>query len=231
MEGIPIDRDELLGDPQTAMRVILDGRQSTIWTAIPAYVTSVNFTAMTVECQPTIQGVISNFDGTETMVNLPLLVDVPIIFPSAGGFTLTLPIAINDEGLVIFSSRAIDSWWQNSGIGVPVESRQHDLSDGLFIPGPKSQPNVISSISTTNAQLRSDDGTIYLELTPSGVINLVTTSGINLTGDVNITGSLVVSETVMATGEITGNGIALSTHTHSVVVPSTPFTGDTGAPI
>jgi hypothetical protein len=30
-------------------------------------------------------------------VNLPLFVDVPIVFPSAGGFLITLPLKADDE--------------------------------------------------------------------------------------------------------------------------------------
>ena len=33
-----------------------------------------------------------------------------------------------------------DSWWQSGGIGVPIESRMHDLSDGFAILAPTSQP-------------------------------------------------------------------------------------------
>lgn len=165
-----VDRDELLNDSETAMRVALDGRQAQMWTAMPAMVTKVNLTAMTLEVQPTIQGVISNSDGTETNVNLPVLVDVPICFPSAGGFTLTFPIVVNDEVLVIIASRCIDSWWQSGGVGVPIESRMHDLSDGFAILGPKSQPHVITGISTTSAQLRNDSGTTFLGPTAAGKI-------------------------------------------------------------
>lgn len=141
-----------------------------IWTAIPAYVTKVNLEAMTIEAQPTIQGVIINSDKeeTSTYVSLPVLADVPICFPSAGGFSLTFPVAVNDECLIVFASRCIDSWWQNGGIGKPIESRQHDLSDGFAIMGPKSQPNVISSISSSSVQLRNNGGNTYLGINGSG---------------------------------------------------------------
>lgn len=199
-----MDRNELLNDAETAVTYALDGRQSQMWTAIPAIVTSVNLTAMTIECQPAIKGAIQNPDNSETVVSLPLLVDVPICFPSAGGFVLTLPIAIGDEVLVIFASRCIDAWWQNGVESIPMETRMHDLSDGFAIPGPRSQPNVVSGISASNAQLRTVAGTCYLEITPAGAINLVAPAG------VKITGNLVV------TGTVTGGpaGIGLTTHKH-----------------
>lgn len=211
-----MDRRGLLNDPVETQTLILDGRQSSIWTALPCIVESVDLTKMTISAQPTIKGVTYDQNNNPTFVNLPLLGDVPVVFPCAGGIYLTLPIAVGDEVLVIFSSRCIDAWWQSGGIQMPLEMRMHDLSDGFAIPGPRSQPNKISGISSTSAQLRTADGTAYIELTKTGQINLV--------GPVNITGDLVVSGTV--TGGI--DAIELSTHTHSGV---TTGGGDSGPPV
>lgn len=177
---------------------------------------------MTISCQPTIQGVTSDQNNNMTYVNLPLLADVPIVFPSAGGFTITLPIQVNDEVLVIFASRCIDAWWQSGGIGLPIEMRMHDLSDGFAIPGPKSLPNVIPNISTTGAQIRNNAGTSYVEISGDGKIKLVSPSEIDITGNLKVSGSIV------SQGEVTGNGIALSTHIHSGV---TTGGGDSGPPV
>lgn len=128
---------------------------------MPAIVQSVNFANMTCEVQPAIQGVTYDTEGNAQYVNLPLLVDCPLVFPSAGGVSLTLPIAANDEVLVIIASRCIDAWWQNGGVQPPIELRMHDLSDGYALPGPRSKPKVLPSISTNAAQLRNDAGTLY----------------------------------------------------------------------
>lgn len=214
-----LDRQQVLNDPEAAIRTALDGRQATTRTAMPAIVTSVDFTAMTVEVQPAIQAEITNPDNTTQFVNLPILADVPIVFPSAGGFSLTLPIAIGDEVLVIIADRCIDAWWQLGGVNVPIEMRMNDLSDGFAIPGPRSQPRVIGSISSTNAQLRNDAGTLYLELTPSGQVNITAPSGMTFTtptatftGDIVIEGNatmeqmLTVEENVTVDGELITDG-------------------------
>ena len=155
-----MDRRGLLNETEETQLLILDGRQSTTWTALPGIVTEVDLDLMTISVQPAIQGVTYDQANSPTYVKLPVLVDVPLVFPSGGGFTITFPIAVNDEVLVIFASRCIDGWWQLGGIQVPLEMRMHDLSDGFAIPGPKSQPNVLSGISATALQLRSNDGTI-----------------------------------------------------------------------
>lgn len=214
-----MDRQQLLNDPEASMRIALEGKQAQIWTALPCIVDSVNWTQMTIECQSAIQGTNEDGDGNVTFVNLPKLVDVPICFPSAGGFTLTLPLKQNDEVLVVIASRCIDAWWQSGGVQKPAEIRFHDLSDGFCIPGPKSLPNVISNISTTTAQLRNNAGSAYIEIDASG--------------NINIKGNLMVTGSITATEEVTGNGVALSTHEHlagTLEAPNGPVTGETGAP-
>ncbi|MGC8050122.1 Gp138 family membrane-puncturing spike protein, partial [Salmonella enterica] len=78
--------------------------------------------------------------------------------------SMTFPVAQGDECLVVFASRCIDSWWQSGGIQEQAELRMHDLSDGFAILGFRSQPRALSNISTTSAQLRSDDGATFIDL-------------------------------------------------------------------
>jgi hypothetical protein len=219
-----MNRVQLMNDAESAHRYAQDELQSRLWTAFPGIVQEVNFATMTCKVQPAIQGVVTNYSGLDSYVNLPILLDCPIVFPSAGGFSLTFPMAIGDEVLMVIASRCIDSWWQNGGIQPPIELRMHDLSDGFAIPGPKSQPRVLSGISSTNAQLRNDEGTVYLEITPSGGMNLVAPSGVGITGNLNVTG------TITATVDVIGgpDSISLSTHEHSGV---TPGGGVTGPPV
>ncbi len=211
-----MDRNELLNDPTETQQLVLDGRQAMIWTALPGIVKKVDLVAMTLEVQPAIQGSVEDENGATQSVNLPLLVDVPVIFPSAGSFTITFPIAIGDEVLVVFSSRCIDAWWQSGGIQRPMEARMHDLSDGFAIPGPRSQPRVISGINATGIQIRNDAGTSYVEIAADGKIKLVSPSGIAVTGNLEVSGT------------ITGGGIDLATHVHSGV---TPGIGTSGPPV
>lgn len=210
------NRDQLLNDVEEAQRLILEGDRVNLWTAIPGIIESVNFTEMTCVVQPSIQGVVEDADGNLSAVDLPLLADVPIVFPSGGGFTITMPLAVGDEVLVVFSSRCIDAWWQSGGTQQAIEARMHDLSDGFAIPGPKSIPKKISGINSTDLQIRNNAGTSYVSITADGHIKLVSPAGIQITGN------------VVVDGEVTANGVHLSTHVHSGV---TTGGSNTGAPV
>lgn len=179
-----MDQRQRLGDPTTAIAMATRERQAQIWTALPGIIQSFDPAAMTCEVQPSIQGTLSDpKTGDAKNVNLPLLVDCPVQFPSGGGVTLTLPIAPDDECLIIFASRCIDAWWQSGGIAPPMVYRMHDLSDGFVIPGIWSQPRVLTGVSTSKAQLRSTDGATVLELDPEAQrINLVAPGGVYING-------------------------------------------------
>lgn len=101
---------------------------------IPCVIQSYNKTKRTVECQPAIREKIINEDGTVQYVNLPILVNVPVAFPSCGSFEVELPIVSGDECLVLFSDLSIDNFWLKGNVQNPVEVRRHDLSDGIAIP-------------------------------------------------------------------------------------------------
>ena len=62
-------------------------------------------------------------DGDEKWVDIPLLLDVPIVIPRAGGYCLTLPVQKGDECLVVFGDMCIDAWWQSGGIQNQIDCR------------------------------------------------------------------------------------------------------------
>jgi len=191
-----MDRRERLDDPEESLRMALEDFQSQIWTALPGVVSGVDLDKQTVSVQPTIQGSVSSADGSSQSVNLPVLVDVPVCWPRAGGFALTFPVNVGDEVLVVFASRCIDSWWQSGGVGAQAEVRMHDLSDGFAILAPTSQPKKLNGVSNANVQLRDEDGTTFLEITPDGKARLVAVSQIDIEAPtINLNGGTVLNMT------------------------------------
>jgi hypothetical protein len=185
-----MDRRERLDDPVEAVRAALDGYLAETWTSMPGIVQSFDPDAMTVTVQPSIRGRVSLPDGSTISVNMPLLVDVPVIFPSGGGFTLTFPITEGDECLVIFADRCIDAWWQSGGVAEPLEPRMHNLSDGFALVGPFSQARVLPNVSVENVQLRTDDGAASVTIKPdytisayNPVASITMTPGGEITGE------------------------------------------------
>lgn len=108
--------------------------------AIPGIIQSYDATQNTVEVQPAIRERMVMEDGSVQYINLPLLVNVPVSFPSSSSSSITFPINPGDECLVVFSDLAIDNFWSYGSVQNPIEVRRHDLSDGIAFPCSLSLP-------------------------------------------------------------------------------------------
>ena len=210
-------REERTEDLTTLLLMAFEGMQAGLWTAMPAIINSFNPTAMTCTAKVSILMNQRMENGTFTPVSIPLLLDVPVMFPGGGGFTLTFPVKSGDEALIVFANRCIDSWWQNGGINnKQAEFRMHDLSDGFAFVGVRSQPRVLSGgVNAATAQLRSDDGSMYIELAAGHVCNVVAPGGMNITAPtVTINGVIHGTSDIIA-GYGSGDQVGVRTHTHT----------------
>jgi phage baseplate assembly protein gpV len=152
-----------------------------------------------------------------TIKDLPLLVDVPVVLPRAGGFVLSFPVAAGDECLVVFSDTNMDAWWQAGGVQNPVDRRRHALADGFAILGPWSQQRRLSSYSATATQLRNEAGTVVVELAANTITVQAPTVNVTASSHVYISGS----------GHTSIEGKDFLTHTHSGVASG----GSTSGPV
>ena len=80
-----ISENELIEDPVRQFEQNFTGRQAMIWTALPGIIQSFNADALTCEVQPAIQGRRVTETGSVEILNLPRLLDCPVVFPHAGG--------------------------------------------------------------------------------------------------------------------------------------------------
>ena len=245
-----VNPQSLAGGEQQAMKVLSDTIFSMLRVSMPGIIQSFDPIACTCTVQPAISGQVADEAGEFKSAPLPLLVDVPVVFPRGGGCTITFPVKVGDECLVVFSDRCIDFWWQNGGVQEAVDPRQHDLSDAFAFIGPQSQAEVIGNISTSTLQMRTDDGAAYIELDPnSHAVNIVAPGGLNVTTPLakfsaavtinglltwmgGMVGSLATGTAAKITGAIEfigslkSNGKDISdSHTHSGVQTGTGNSG------
>lgn len=201
-----MERISRVEDFSNSMNFFLENWQKGIWSAMPGIIQSFNPEQQTATVQIAIQMKINPIDKSDSVeyVDIKPLLDCPVFFPSGGNVTMTLPLKLGDECLVVFASRCIDNWWKNGGYqNRQFEFRMHDLSDGFVFAGFSSLPNVLSSISTTSLQIKSNDGGVVIDVNPSSHNVSITASSINITGTTHITGDLSVDGNITATGTIT----------------------------
>lgn len=162
---------ERLTPKSEIQRKLLDQLMTHMRVAVPGIIQSFNASSQTVTVQPSIRERV-NLEGNPEWKEIPLLVDVPVFMPRAGGYVLTMPVKAGDECLVVFGDSCMDAWWQSGGVQNQAKKRRHDLSDGYAIVGIWSQPRVVSSYHPENVQLRNDAGDAYFEIDPTGKVRI-----------------------------------------------------------
>jgi hypothetical protein len=155
------DTDSVLAGIQAALRGIL--------TTMPGIVQT-DSDGHNVTVQPSINSIIRKDDGTMMQQPWPKLQTMVVHFAGGGLVTSTHPIKTNDEVIVQFAARALDSWRQSGGIQNPIDARQHHASDGFVLAGVKSDPNKIQNYATDSIQHRSLDAKITHDVHPTNGI-------------------------------------------------------------
>lgn len=197
-----------------------DNLQSAMRVALPGIVESFDPVEQTVTVKPAVKERIS-INGTAEDAELPLLLDVPIVMPRAGGFSLTMPVTAGDECLVIFSDICIDFWWLSGGIQPQAERRRHDLSDAVAIIGCWSQPRRVPNYHTSGAQLKSETGRSSILMLPDSID--ISSGEIRITAD-SITQHAADID-INAGGNTVIEGRNFTQHQHTGVMPGGSNTG------
>jgi len=220
-----ISLNERSPDVLKIIKDAIQGELANLWTSLPCEVESYNPDAVTVDVYPLIKIPVRMPNGEIETVEIPKLMDVPVMFPCAGGFTITHPINVGDECFVSFASRNIDIWWQSGGVQNPFDTRKHDLSDGFAFFRPQSQANKIENISTTDLEIRNDANTCKIQIKPAGEIHFIGTKSVfhhpvemqqtlQVAGTTSINSALEVDGKSTLSGGAGIGGIEFGTHKH-----------------
>jgi len=111
-----------------------------------------------VDVQPLVQQPKVNEEGETEYVTVPVIPNVPVGFPSAGGYRITLPIQRGDTCLVLFHDFSLDTWLAVGGIVSPDDPRRNDMSDGIALFGVRSFNDPIPNVPPEGMSIGKDDG-------------------------------------------------------------------------
>ncbi len=164
------------GLPNT-LRFVVEQWIKSLNACLPGIITSYDSTTRRATVQPALDTLTT--DGRR--VEPPPIANVPIVWPSGGGYTLVLPLRVGDPVLLVFSQRGLTKFKQSYGRSIPDEDSLFDLRDAIAIPGFGPPPsNPITSVSTTGITLQANDGASYITVEPDG-IRIKTTGRVSLT--------------------------------------------------
>ena len=216
------------------LEFIFEQSMKTIFTCLPGIINSFNPSTKRAMIQIAINQLLTNGNASA----YPLLVDVPVIFPSGGGFNINFPLSSGDAILVVFSQRALDNFKQtfSQENGNPIGF--FSLKDAVAIPGFGALQNTPATSNALN--LQNNSATNYISVTNSGII--ITAPTVTVNGDMLINGSVTWTGTaqglgggaaqfgaggISSDGDIVSGSISTQTHVHGGV---TTGGGSTGGP-
>jgi len=151
-------------DMQEGFRRLIDNLNGQLRVAMPGIIKAFDPSEQTVTVLCAVRERVIGLTKNIEYIEIPYLLDVPVVMPRAGGFSITFPIQVGDECLVIFSDVCIDAWWADGDVQNPIEYRRHDFSDAFAILGPWSQPRVLTNYSTTDLEIRNDAKTSMIKI-------------------------------------------------------------------
>ena len=183
----------ILGKQTDKLDVLLNSLKKNIFfklnVCLPANVIKYNSSNNTVDIQPSIQVVLTD----NKFMDMPQIFDVPVLELGGKGLSVKIPLQTGDTGIVIFCDRDISLFKQEKKNTQPNTLRKHDLADGIFIP------MKFGNSGSSNISIQNTDGSVKFEITSSGI---------------NVKGNIVVDGEITATDVKTDTNISLKSHKH-----------------
>jgi hypothetical protein len=199
---------------RTGVRSITDAMH----VSMPAVIQKYDPATQLCEVQPTVRLPISDGDP----IKLPVISNVPFLFPTGGGFTIVWTPLPGDEVQLLCSSHAIDDWLVTGNSDqVPTSPRRFSITDAVAIPGIRSikRPRESAVTAGTDLVIGREDGAVEIR---------VSASDIKLGGP-TATDFVALASLVLA--ELTAIKTAYDLHTHSGVTTGPGVSGPPVAPM
>lgn len=208
----PADKTSLAGAVNFAFKKMMQDIDGQLPAEVISYDRATN--------RATVRPLISRLTTDGQAVERATVASMPVLALGGGGFVITFPLEPGDRGWIEASDRDISLFLQTDAIAKPNTLRQHNFSDGRFIPdvfngfdlpGEGAGRMVIQSRSGDVAIMLSDN-----EITINAPTLTVNAPMIKINGQADIIGGLTV------------DGVAFGYHRHTGVQTGD---GTTGGPI
>lgn len=160
-----------------------------------------NADAMTVDVQP-----LSKVLNGGVYRTPPQVIGVPVSLIRGGGFVCRPWYAVGDVGVIVYLDHDIDRILEAGQECQPNTERNHGGEDAVFIGAFVPANKKLTGLPDQSLIMATEGGNVYLA---------VTQSGIEIKGDIAITGNITQKGRTDVTGDVTAQGKSLATHTHS----------------
>ena len=117
-----------------------------------------------------VQAALPLLTTEDNLVDWPIIANVPVVFPSGGGYSLLFPLESGEPVLLAFAQRGIREFKKRHQRAAPEASSFFSEKDAIAIAGfgpPPSSP--IAPVSSQGVVLQDNSGTTFVALEAEGV--------------------------------------------------------------
>ena len=151
--GTVLNREKTFDSPTTAfgdfVREIL---KHGLHTAMPGLIDTFDAASRRARVRPALQLVTAEGEALERSPAL----NVPVLFPSGGGFSVLVPLSAGDPVWMMFSERGLSAFKRTFDLAIPDVTRFFDESDAVVLAG--FGPLEVAPATETGLSLQTNDG-------------------------------------------------------------------------
>lgn len=135
----------------------IESRLLDVHTALIAKVEFYDAAKQQVNVVPVLMRSIETIEGDWVSEQLPVLCDVPVLFPRAGGFFISFPIQPGDFVQLLFNETDIENWLDDKDPTISHNQR-FTLQGAVAIPGIFPQAKAVVGAHKSNLVLGKEQG-------------------------------------------------------------------------
>ena len=151
------------------IRQAIEDRLAEVHVMLPGRIDAYDATLQKADVEPLIRRLQKTVDG-EIKEDLPVIPGVPVVFPRAGGFKITMPVQAGDRCMLVFCERSIETYQTGTGRrgdntalirqSDPDTFEMHNLSDPVAIMGWYNDAEALGTPDATDMVIGEDNGPV-----------------------------------------------------------------------
>lgn len=124
------------------LRTVIESRLADVHTSIPGRVVSYDAATQTADIEIVILRAEQAESGATVHETYPVIPNVPVGWPSGGGYSLQFPLDPGDGVWLVFSESATSGWRETGEVSPPGDLDRFDISYPIALPcaRPSSKP-------------------------------------------------------------------------------------------
>ena len=159
--------EHIPSDVETLRRVI-EARVTEIQVGVPSSVVSYDPSTGTCSAQPLVRRPLQDIDRV-VFENLPILEDIPIVWPQGGGYAITFPIKKGDLVILVATTWNAHNAMNSGEISDPNELKFQSVSSVFAHPGWRCDADPLVSATSDEMRLGRDGEDQAIEISDTEI--------------------------------------------------------------